>query len=409
MSSKYLLETSLIDGYLLEDGSGVLLLEPSFSTSFSGSLNLFIHGFITQTNNINLTIIGHESFNNNLNLFIRGQDSINDQFTLFISTINVFASFCDLFIHGIDNLSDNFDLFIHGSIVKNDNIDLLILGSDSFFETLDLFIHGPELISGLLNLTVLNLIPVNDNLNLFIKGPTQITDNINLFIKGPILKENSLDLFIFGYVESILSTLFLKTPDNDIATSRSLHIYGSPSGVSFNFAGQGIDLFVKSSFEDGVYPPTTSAYVSLFMPVLSGSVFSSGYWPLFLASDTSINNGIDLYISTHEKIASGFIDLFIARIPDFPGEEGFTPINTYQTLFLKTIVGETDILDLFVSGVFATSSDNIDCFIEGVFTINDHLNLVLFGISGIVDNNLDLFIYGIDHPNDSIELFVRGY
>jgi len=232
-----------------------------------------------------------------------------------------------------------------------------------------------------------------------------------LAIEDPIIITSSgqIGLFISGQGETNYWNLFLRTPDNDIATSRSLHIYGSPSGVDLNFAGQEIDLFVKSSLEDSIYPPVASGYSSLFMGVESGNESNNGYWPLFLKSDTSINNNIDLYISTHEKIASGFIDLFIARIPDFPGEEGFTPINAYQTLFLKTIIGETDTLDLFISGFVVTVNSNIDCFIEGVFTINDNLNLVLFGISGIIDNNLDLFIYGIDNPNSNVEFFIRGY
>jgi len=232
-----------------------------------------------------------------------------------------------------------------------------------------------------------------------------------LAIEDPIITSVSgqMGLFISGQGETNYWNLFLKTPDNDIATSRDLFVYGSPSGINLNFAGQGIDLFVKSSFEDSIYPPITNAYNPLFMAVESGNELNSGYWSLFLKSDTSINNNIDLYISTHEKIASGFIDLFIARIPDFPGEEGFTPINAYQTLFLKTIIGETDILDLFISGFVVTVNSNIDCFIEGVFTINDNLNLVLFGISGIIDNNLDLFIYGIDNPNSNVEFFIRGY
>jgi len=407
--SKYLLGDSFVDGYLLEDGTGVLLLEPLFSTAFSGSLNLFIHGYTTETDNLNLFIHGHESLTVNLDLFINGKDSINDQFTLFISSINVFANTIDLFIHGLDNFSDNLDLFINGSITENDNTDLFVHGSDSFFETLDLFIAGPILISNNLTLFIVAPVLISDSINLFIKGPTQTTDNINLFLKVPEPINDSFTLFITGYKESTFNTLFLKTPENDIATSRSLHIYGSPSGVDLNFTGQGIDLFVKSSFDDSIYPPITSSYVSLFMPVTSGSVFGSGYWPLFLASDTSINNSLDLYISTHEKIASGNLDLFIARIPDFPGEEGFTPVNNYQTLFLKTIVGETENLDLFISGVFATNSGNIDCFIEGIFTINDGLNLFIGGISGVVNNNIDLFIDGIDIQIDNITLFVRGF
>lgn len=409
MSSKYLLGNSAVDGYLLEDGSGVLLLEPSFSTPFSGSINLFIHGFAVKNDNIDLTITGHESLTNNLNLFIDGKDSINDNLTLFISSINVVADTLYLFIHGLDNFSDNLDLFIHGSVAENDNIDLFITGLDSFFETLELFIAGPVLISDNLTLFIVAPVLISNSINLFIKGPTQITDNIDLFLKVPEPINDSFTLFIFGYQESNFTTLFLQTEDNDIATSRPLYIYGSPSGVDLNFAGQGIDLFVKSSITDSIYPPVITGSNFLFLMAESGIESSDGSWSLFLNSDTSINNNIDLYISTNEKSVSSNLDLFIARIPDFPGQEGYTPINVYQTLFLKTQDGAQRDLELSISGSPGPVNDNLDCFIGGLHIINDNLNLVLYGITGDILDNIDLYVYGIDTPIEEIALFIRGY
>ena len=38
--SRYLIETSVVDGYLLEDGTGVLLLEGTDSGSFSRNITM---------------------------------------------------------------------------------------------------------------------------------------------------------------------------------------------------------------------------------------------------------------------------------------------------------------------------------------------------------------------------------
>lgn len=374
---------------------GALQFTPPTTIAFSGNVNLFIHGFTSQTDNLDLIIIGHESLTANIDLFIPGKDLITDQFTLFISSINVFSATTDLFIHGFTTKNNNLDLFIFHSEPINSNINL--------------FIYGKDYSSELLNLIVFNLEPIVNNLNLFIKGPIQIIDYIDLFIKGPILEENNLDLFISGYVESVLSTLFLKTSDNNIATSISLHIYGSPSGVDLNFAGQELDLFIKSSLDDSIYPPVISGYTSLFMPVASGNTSGSGYWPLFLASNTSVDGNIDLYISTNEKFITKGLNLFIRRIPDFPGQEGYTPINIYNTLFLKTQDGAQRDLALSISGVPGPVNGNVDCFIKGLSVINDNLNLVLYGITGDIFDNINLYMYGIDRPTDLVTLFVRGW
>lgn len=384
-------------------GESVLIITDNIELFISGpiqitdNIDLFIHGKASLTDNLDLFIQGHESSTDNLDLFINGNDLITDSLTLYISTIEIVL------------ISDSLDLFTHGFTTENNNLDLFIFHSEPASSGVDLFIKGIDFSSDSLNLIILGHDPINDTLDLFIKGPIQITDNINLFLKVPEPINDSFTLFITGYKESTFNALFLKTPDNDIATSRPLHIYGSPSGVDLNFAGQGIDLFVKSSLDDSVYPPVTSGYVSLFMPVGSGGVFGSGYWPLFLASDTSINDILDLYISTNEKFITKGLNLFIRRIPDFPGQEGYTPINTYNILFLKTKPGDQRELSLFIYGVPGLVDVNIDCFIKGLYTINDNLNLILYGITGDVLDNIDLYMYGIDVPIEEITLFIRGY
>lgn len=796
MASRYLLETSLVDGYLLEDGTGVLLLEPSASTAFSGSLNLFIHGFATQNNNLDLTITGHESLTANLDLFIPGKNTITDQFTLFISSINVVSSGLDLFIHGKDSITDNLNLFINGYELLNINLDLFVQGKDSFNNNLDLFIAGPILESANLDLFVAAPTPVSENINLFISGPvtdkvkvdiTQVVvssglqnitipdfgvvkaaifiignplstgiqvsgiqysigftdgiksrsigfssqDNVpdsntwcvgsedhlfmlidksssNIFssaifddwiqdgirinsdvvpvddylltiiflggsaldvlvdtfitpgvtgnsvnvntvfepdqligisngfalneivqglgrlcvgfadnglsinqgsvtyfsadgatigspasiissgifarritlsslvnsvqipsgsgfnpsgfiaetvtsngatsvgflalkyndnrdhfvgfidsptisglheftnpnfhplvvmqlltqlesldtlvefnkagahglgiftedkefchsfseksstimtndtlfdnkainfpnhsgltsfvapfdsmttsgwklnftnvdgttkkwlafaIEDPVITSTSgqVNLFISGQGETKFWNLFLKTPSNDINNEIDLFIYGSPSGVDLNFAGQEIDLFVQSELEDSVFPPEASGFTSLFLKTVGGDLSSSGYWSLFLKSDTFIYDTVDLYISTLNLSINNNLDLFIARIPDFPAEDGFTPTNSYQSLFLKTIDGATNNIDLFISGVpIGSINENVNCFIEGIFTTNEGLNLVIGGVSGFIDSDINLYINGINNINDNIKFYVRG-
>lgn len=775
---------------------GPLQFTAPVTTSFSGSINLFIHGFATQTKNLDLIITGHESFNQSLDLFIYGKDTINDQLTLFITSINLASSGLDLFINGKNSITDNLNLFIKGHESSNESLDLFIKGKDSFNNNLDLFIAGPILESANLDLFVAAPTPVSENINLFISGPvtdkvkvdiTQVVvssglqnitipdfgvvkaaifiignpiltgvqasgvqysigftdgiksrsigfsseDNVpdsntwcvgsedhlfmlidksssNIFssaifddwiqdgirinsdvvpvddylltviflggtelkvlvdtfttpavtgnsvsvntdfepdqliglsngfaldeivqglgrlcvgfadngsginqgsvtyfsadgatigspasiissgifarritlsslvnsvqipsgsgfnpsgfiaetvtsngatsvgflalkyndnrdhfvgfvdsptisglheftnpdfhplvvmqlltqlesldtlvefnkagahglsvftedkefchsfsersstimtndtlfddqainfpnhsgltsfvapfdsmtasgwksnftsvdgttkkwlalaIEDPIITSVSgqFDLFISGQGETDFWNLFLKTPSNDVNDEINLFIYGSPSGVDLNFVGQGIDLFVQSELEDSIFPPEASGFTSLFLRAAGGDLSSSGYWSLFLKSDTFIYDIIDLYISTLNPSINNSLDLFVARIPDFPAEDGFTPTNNYWTLFLKTIDGAINNIDLFIFGVpIGSINENINCFIEGIFTINDNLNLVIGGISGFIDDNINLYIKGIDGLNDSIKFYIRG-
>lgn len=232
-----------------------------------------------------------------------------------------------------------------------------------------------------------------------------------LSIEDPIIPSISgqMNLFISGEGISNSWSLFLKTPGGDIATSRRLIIYGSPSGVTYGFTGKNINLFIKSSHVDSTFPPKMSNTTSLFMKAQDGDLIHNEYWSLFLKSNTVVNNRINLYISTHEKIVNGSLNLFIARIPDYPGQEGYIPININQTLFLKTKDGETDNLDLFVSGASYTINKNVDCFIEGISIIDDNLNLIIRGILGSINDDIDLYIYGIDIPTKEISFFIRGY
>lgn len=362
----------------------------------TNNLDLFIHGFIIQNNNINLFIQGHESSTDSLDLFIDGNDLITDSLTLYISTIEVvsISNSLDIFIHGFDTFSNNLDLFISHSEPTSSDIDLFIKGLDFISNSLDLTIFGHN--------------PINDTLNLFIIGPIQITDNINLFLKVPEPINDSLNLFITGYIESVFSTFFLKTPDNDIATSIYFTIYGSPSGTNLGFEGDEIDLFIKSSILDSRYPPFTSGYWSLFLNAEDDNNANTGFWPLFLNSNTTNDNSIEFFITTIDRSTSGTIDLFIAKIPDFPGQEGFIPISDNWTLFLKTLIGSIDTIDMFISGVFASISNDIDAYTAGAFLIDDTLPLILYGVTGYVTEDINLFTDGIGFNEAVVVMFIRG-
>jgi len=220
---------------------------------------------------------------------------------------------------------------------------------------------------------------------------------------------DSIDLYIAASGDSDYWNLFVKTPDNDSATSRDLFIYGSPSGSSFGFAGNEVDLFVKSSILDSTFPPFTSGYNFLFLKTEPGNLDNTGYWPLFLSSNTTDDNSIHLYISTLDRSISGTIDLFIARIPDFPGQEGATPINNYWPLFLKVPPGSQNNIDMFIEGSFGSVSGNIDYYTNGVFVINDSLNLVLYGIIDDISNDIDFYASGLGFNTLNLFLFTRGF
>jgi len=219
----------------------------------------------------------------------------------------------------------------------------------------------------------------------------------------------SIDLFISGQGDFDYWNLFLNGEDNDLATSRILFIYGSPSGINLSYTGNDLDLFIKSSILDSDYPPFDNNYYSLFLKTEQGNISNNGYWTLFLNSNTIKNNDIDLYITTIDPSINDSINLFIERIPDFPGQIDAVPINDYWTLFLRVPDGSTNNIDLFINGNFASIISDCNLFVEGIFVINDSLNLILYGIIDIINNSINLFTDGIGFSEVDFNLFIRGF
>lgn len=181
MSSKYLLENSSVDGYLLENGSGTLLLE---SFSLTDNISLFIHGFAAQNDNIDLFIHGPDTKVQGIDLFVGGFDTNNKNLDLTIVGHESITNNVDLFINGKDNKNQNLDLFIYGFDINNNNIDLTITGNESVNQNLNLFVGGKDALTANLDLIIIGEETNNGGLNLFIKGALgEDDDNFNLSLE----------------------------------------------------------------------------------------------------------------------------------------------------------------------------------------------------------------------------------
>jgi len=174
-----LLENSLADGLLLEDNSGILLLESFLlnsprnlfihgSTDISVIKNidlfingpvyidsdhdLFLHGHIPQIDNIDLFEKGHYIDNNNIDLYTSGLGLESQKINLFVSSLDVFGQQFNLFINGVGCSFYNFNLFIYGIDSLTNNNDLFILGADHMQGFQDLLTKGHEYINESLDL-----------------------------------------------------------------------------------------------------------------------------------------------------------------------------------------------------------------------------------------------------------------
>jgi hypothetical protein len=215
----------------------------------------------------------------------------------------------------------------------------------------------------------------------------------------------SCDLFINGQGSQSYWNLFLKTPDNDVNNDIDLIIYGSPSGETFDFIAQDLNLFIENDQAD---PPQINILTSLFLKASGSNSSDNNYWSLFLSSSPRFNDSVDLFISTNNSLTNNSIDLFIARIPDFPGEEGFIPINYSNGLFLKVKPGANNNIDLFMSGSGIIISGSMDLFVEGQLGKTKNIALSIRGVSGVIDSDMDLSINGIGDTQSNQKLFMRG-
>jgi len=183
-------------------------------TEFSGSINLFINGYITETDNVDL--------------FVRGLDTeIRD---------------IDLFVNGFETNTNIIELFINGKELQDNNLDLFINGKDNITQILDLFIFNSELTSSNFDLFVGGFEVNNKNINLYINGKEFLTKNLDLFIRNSISVDTNIDLFIYGR-ESISKEI-------------TLSIHGTTSGLPPLEAGDDdFGITLEQLFKNADYNP----------------------------------------------------------------------------------------------------------------------------------------------------------
>jgi len=237
----------------------------------------------------------------------------------------------------------------------------------------------------------------------------------------PVFEINdNITLFIVASGETQSWNLYLEVGPNDLTNTIELFTYGSPSGTSFSFTSDDINLYLECQADEVTFPPQDNINNTLFLQVASGNFDNTGSWTLFLNSDTSISDSLDLRIKGHASgsLPNGIdfndaITLFIKRIPDFPAQNGFTPTFDKWNLFLRVPDGSFGNITLFISGVPLSGiliNNNINLFINGFDNIDEFNTLYIYGISGFIDNNITLYLDSIVNPDvNNVKLYTHGF
>lgn len=195
MVGQILLENGL-DGELLEDGGGVLLLE---SLSLTDNINLFISNINIVSSFIDLFINSPIPINSNYNLFVNGFNTQSNNIDLFLYGKNIEFQNQILFIDGYDKQIENIDLSIYGLEQKNNFADLIVTGNEINNNQLELFINGLDFKNKYINLFISSLNVLGNIVDLFINGPVLISNDLNLTIHGFDINFGQADLFCDGY------------------------------------------------------------------------------------------------------------------------------------------------------------------------------------------------------------------
>jgi len=343
-------------------GLDLFLLGPA-----GGSLDLFEHGFDQASGSIDFYINGHEPSSGSMDLFI--QVPFGDSLDLFLKVADPIDSSMNLFIRGYTQISGTLDLHTTGHLTESGSLTLYSRGRDAISTSGDLFISGPNPISGGMDLYIANS-GVISSWSMMLKG---LSDSIN----------DSLDLKVYGT---------------------------TTSGVGIPAAE--MNLFIQNSGLDVVYPPEFASYFPAFVKTEEETSPVSGYWPVFLRVEGSIESSIGLFIRSGPT-NSGSFSLFIEQYPGWVVTPGWNADRGEWSVFTKVFSGVSGGLDLFLSGSppdSTTISGDINLVSIGNQPINTDLDMFLFGISGYASGTMTLFIVaetGVMNSNSI--LYVHGY
>lgn len=283
-----------------------------------------------------------------------------------------------LFINGPQPATSGLDLFVVGPIQVSSGMNLFTVGPLPFTSGLDLFIAGPILASGDMTLAGLRPSGFVGELDLFVAKKDLISDNITLLLVTPLPVSGSMNLYIANSGVPLSFTAFLKGGFNFAEDDIPLFMRGTNTSGSVFFQDGSVDLFLKT-IGDPTDSPTTFD-TSIFMRVASGFLDINNAWGLFLKSSTNLNKDLEMSITgtLGGTLVSGDVTLFMESLFD----------NDNWLLFLKTISGTQNTVDLFMSGVVADP-----------ITIQASSTLMTSGI-GVPIAEIDLFLFN-EPPSSS--------
>lgn len=242
----------------------------------------------------------------------------------------------------------------------------------------NLFIEG-LFASGTIDLFTFAVNTVSTSGDLFVSGPIQSSGDINLYIANS------------GVIDSW--TAMIKGFGGSINDNIRLGIYGTTT------AGVGIpaaefDLFVQNSGSDVQDPPVFSESFPMFGKFEESDGLESGVWSAFLRVEGSASQSASLFIQSGPNV-SGNMPLFIFQDPGWIVTPGATGERAEWSFFAEVFDGISGGIDLFLSGIPASStvsSGSFDCFVPSHQQISGGFDIVLFGISGVGSGDMTLFI-----------------
>ena len=447
---RYLLENSFVDGYSLEDGGGVLLLE---SNPSSGSINLFIKGIDNKNNDIDLFIHGHNSSNNNINLFINGNvsnNNVNNYLDLFINGQANNNNDIDLFIKGHDTNTNDCDLFIYGFASNNQDIDLFISGEDSHNNSTNLFIYGKDSLNNNINLfiggrdsTANNKLYTGTSSNNLLRRSNEDGSNIITLVSSEDIRYIGIDqhdnlLFwstftgfrrsdLNGNNKTTISTSgFVPAFDVD-DVNKKLYLAKSNGLFRCNYDFSSLELLIPVSGTSIAVDPvnTNSIYYSIQHPSSGNNIFranldGSNIESIFLTSDSGRVYSLEIDL-IHSYLFLHNVNSDIIRKIDTAGNDlgiigsGFPPISTLSQMsvepFSDKLFAANSNNGIFLSGTNNNFQQitNINGFANSIYILP--LDAISFSINGheAETNDITLFIATKDSNNNDCDLFTHGH
>lgn len=364
----------------------------------SDNFNLFMSGYeptpTQESDDLTLYMNSIKNDDGTILLYTGSSVSESGNFNLFTSgdiTASFDSSSLDLYVGGLDLSSGTSNLFTSGSPPgENSNLNLYISGKQLETSTLDLYLFN-NLESGSTTLHTHGFSSNSGTQNLYLNNIVTESGNFNLYTSGAYVNYSSLNLYMSG------TTPVVNTKNLNLVLNHPFYLEYDDFGYLIDSSGNYI--------LDGSGNPILYG---------GGTSFHTTYLPLYMNSEASPDNFVNLYLENNDIATNGSVNLYISGKNTYEDSLNLFLLNDSSGVNRKTnlytagrYTYEESNLNLFISQLAEGASNIIDA--SGVILVDEYGNEIALEYTANIDNSFANFVVCNNISIDDKELNLYNF